>query len=130
MTRLFLITLLLLSNSPAYAEWVKIDSSESKGGYSVFVDPDTIRRKGEMVKLWYLLDYNTIQTVLQGSFLSGRAQAVIDCAEERIRLLASTNFSGNMGSGYIIYNNIDESKWGPVAPRSIAEALWEVACKK
>ncbi len=43
-----LITLLLLSNGPAYAEWVAIGSSESLGGYTVYVDPDTIRRNGDL----------------------------------------------------------------------------------
>ena len=31
MTRLFLITLLLLSSGPAYAEWVKVSESDDAG---------------------------------------------------------------------------------------------------
>ena len=47
MTRLFLITLLVLSSGSAYAEWVRIGYSESLGGYTAYVDPDTIRRSDE-----------------------------------------------------------------------------------
>jgi membrane associated rhomboid family serine protease len=32
-----LITLLVLNNGPAYAEWVAIGYSESLGGYTVYV---------------------------------------------------------------------------------------------
>jgi len=78
-----LITLLELSSGPAYAEWVAIGYSESLGGYTVYVDPDTIRRKGDLVKVWALTDYTTIQTVADNSFLSSKAQNEFDCAEER-----------------------------------------------
>ena len=53
-------TLLVLNIGPAYAEWVAIGSSESLGGYTVYVDPDTIRRNGDLVKVWALTDYTTI----------------------------------------------------------------------
>jgi hypothetical protein len=39
-----LITLLVLSSSPAYAEWVAIGSTEVSGGSTVYVDLETIRR--------------------------------------------------------------------------------------
>ena len=40
-----LITLLLLSNGPAYAEWMRID--KGKPGMTIYVNPDSICRKGE-----------------------------------------------------------------------------------
>jgi hypothetical protein len=45
-----LITLLLLSNKPAHSEWVSI--GDDLAGTTVYVNPDTIRRKGERVKMW------------------------------------------------------------------------------
>jgi hypothetical protein len=54
-----LITLLVLNSSPAYAEWVWISFTKSEGGYDVYADPDTIRRKGDLVKMWVLYDYKT-----------------------------------------------------------------------
>ena len=56
MTRLLLITLLLLSSSPAYAEWVKIGDQDQLG-MTVYADRETIRRKGALVKIWQLLDF-------------------------------------------------------------------------
>ena len=53
MTRLLLIALLVLSSGPAYAEWVAIGSTDD--GMTAYADPDTIRRKEEMVKMWVLI---------------------------------------------------------------------------
>jgi hypothetical protein len=123
-----LITLLLLSNGPAYAEWTAIGSSESLGGYTVYVDPDTIRRNGDLVKVWALTDYTTIQTVADRSFLSSKAQNEFDCAEERQRELAVTWFSGNMGNGNGVSTNFDETTWRPVVPGSVGQGVWDFPC--
>ena len=96
MKGLLLITLVVLSSRPAYAEWVVLSPSDSAGGYSVYVDPDTIRREGEMVTMWHLADFQTRQTVNEASFLSLKMQAQYDCTYLRWRRQALTNFSGNM----------------------------------
>jgi hypothetical protein len=123
-----LIMLLMLNSVPAYAEWVKIGTSESLGGYTVYVDPNTIRRNGDLVKVWALTDYTTIQTVADLSFLSSKAQSEFDCAEERQRELAVTWFSGSMGNGNGVWTNFDETTWRPVAPGSVGQGLWDFAC--
>ena len=123
-----LITFLVLSSGPAYAEWVAIGYSESLGGYTVNVDPDTIRRNGDLVKVWVLTDYTTRQTVGDSSFLSSKAQNEFDCAEERQHELAVTWFSDNMAKGNGVWNNSDETKWRPVAPGSVGEGVWKFAC--
>ena len=44
MTRLLLITLLVLSGGQVYAEWVALDEKyQSPGLQTVYVDPTTIR---------------------------------------------------------------------------------------
>jgi hypothetical protein len=123
-----LITLLVLNTGPAYAEWMAIGSSESLGGYTVYVDPDTIHRNGDLVKLWALTDYKTIQTVADRSFLSSKAQNEFDCADESQRELAVTWFSGNMGNGNGVWTNFDETTWRTVAPGSVGQGVWDFAC--
>ena len=124
-----LITLLFLSSAPTYAEWVAVEKDYLLPGLqTVYVDPDTIRRKGDLVKVWALTDYTTIQTVADISFLSSKAQNEFDCAEELQRELAVTWFSGNMGNGNGVWNNSDETKWRPVAPGSVGQGVWKFAC--
>jgi len=96
----------------------------------MYVDPDTIRRKGDLVKMWQLYDFKTVQTVAGDSYLSSKNQSEFDCTEERSRTLAYTWFSGNMGSDKPVYSNSDEGKWSPVEPRSVCLTLWKFACGK
>jgi hypothetical protein len=96
---------------------------------TVYVDPDTIRRKGDLVKMWLLLDYKTRQTTVAGvSYLSSRSQRQFDCAEERYRMIAFSNFSGNMASGNSIGSYSGEDTWVPVAPGTVNQGLWKAAC--
>ncbi len=58
MKRLFLITLLVLSCGPVYVEWVTVGNNYLlPGRQTVYVDPDTIRREGNLVTLWQLTDF-------------------------------------------------------------------------
>jgi hypothetical protein len=124
-----LITLLLLSSGSAYAEWVSIGANNQRGR-TVYTDPDTIHLKGDVMTMWSLNDYKTIQTMGSTSYLSYKVQTEYDCAEERFRTLASTFFSGNMGSGVVVYSISNESKWLLVEPGSLGQSEWEVACDK
>ena len=124
-----LVTFLLLSSGPAYAEWVSIDTNNQRGR-TVYTDPDTIRLKGDVVTMWSLHDYKTRQTIGSISYLSYKVQTEYDCAEERIRKLASTFFSGNIGSGDVVYSVSKEGKWQRLEPGSLGQSEWEVACDK
>jgi hypothetical protein len=129
MKRLLLITLLVLNSGPVYAEWV-LTSGNDDAGLTVYVDPDTIRRNGNLAKMWQLHDYKTVQTVAGDSLLSIKRYNEYDCTEERTRLLGYTWFSGNMGSGKVVYSKNDVQQWEPVVARSINRTLWKVACGK
>jgi hypothetical protein len=124
-----LITLLVLSSGPVYAEWVLVNGDD-EAGLTVYVDPDTIGRKENLVTMLSLIDYRTIQIIAGDSLLSIQRQNEYDCAESRTRMLAFTWFSGNMGSGQVVHSDSDEDKWKPVAPDSVAEALWKIACAR
>ena len=121
------IALLVLSNRPAYAEWMEVGITDEA---MVYADPDTIQRKGDVVKMWYLHDFKTTQTVLKKSYLSSRSQDEYDCTGDRHRALASTSFSGNMGSGKVRSSYSIKGKWEPVAPGTMTQTLWKVACDK
>jgi len=124
-----LLIVLVLSSGPVYAEWV-LTSGDDVTGLKVYVDPDSIRRKGNLAKMWQLYDYKTVQTVAGDSLLSIKRYNEFDCTEERTRMLAYTWFSGNMATGKVVYSTPDEQNWEPVVPRTINRTLWKVACDK
>ena len=125
----FLITLLVLNSGPVFAEWVLIGATNQRGR-TLYADPDTIQSTGDVVKMWSLNDYKTIQTGKSASYLSYKVQSEYDCAEERIRNLATMFFSGNMGGGDVVYGHSNEAKWQPVKPGSFGQSEWEIACDK
>lgn len=129
MKRLLIFTLLMLSTGPASAEWVPVSNGDEPGK-TVYVDPATIRRNSNLVKMWQFYDYKTVQTVGGIRFLSAKEQWEFDCAEERSRVLALKEFSGNMGSGTVVYTNSQVGNWIAVTPGSIGHTVWTVACRK
>ena len=128
MARLLLMIILALSSGPAYAEWEPVNTNNS--GETMYVDRGTILRTGDMVKMWALYDFTTIQSVWNVSFMSRESQREYDCIGKRTRRITLTYFSGNMGSGTVVYSDADEHKWEPVQPHSVSEILWKVACSK
>ncbi|THJ20990.1 MAG: hypothetical protein CAF45_013345 [Nitrospira sp. CG24E] len=124
-----LILLLALSTEPVYAEW-ELASGDDSAKLTVYVDRDTIQRKGNLAKMWQLYDYKTVQTVAGDSLLSIQRHNEYDCAGERTRMLAYTWFSSNMGRGRVVYKTSEEQPWATIMPRSIDQALWKVACGK
>lgn len=129
MKRLLLFALLALSSGPAYAEWVAVGGNE-EAGVTAYADPGTIRRNGKLVKVWHLNDFKTLQIAQGNSYLSVKAQHQYDCTENCERILALTKFSGNMGSGKVVYKDSYERKWKPVETGSVSHDLGKLACSK
>lgn len=125
----FLFMLLMLSSQSVYAEWILV-SGDDEAGLKVYVDPATLRRNGNLAKMWQLYDYKTVQTVAGDSLLSMKRFNEYDCTEERTRMLGYTWFSGNMGNGNVVYSTTEHQPWEPVVPRTINRTLWKVACDK
>ena len=127
MKKSLLITLLLLSCVPAYAEWMPVYEIRQLAT-TIFVDPQTILKEGDRVKISVLYDSKSAQFGRGGPLLSTQARSEFDCSQVRSRVLALTDFSGNEGSGKIVYSNSAEQKWEPVVPGSVSQTLWRVAC--
>jgi hypothetical protein len=126
-----LITFLVLSTVPAYAGWVAVEKDYLLPGLqTVYVDPDTIRRDGNLVTMWQLIDFKWGQGNGRGAhrFLSTESHKQFNCAEKRIRFLAFTEFSRRMGTGISADGYVDTGNWLAVEPESINQALWEMVC--
>lgn len=126
---LLMLPLILLSSGPAHAEWMPVYEINQLAT-TVSVDPDTIHRKGDLVELWVLYDSKLTQAGLGGPLRSTKAQAEFNCEAGISRIRAVTDFSGNEGSGKVVYSNSDEQKWEPVVPGGLGLTLWKVACNR
>ena len=129
-----LITLLLLSSGPAYGEWVAIEKNNPLPELqTVYVDPGLIRREGNLATIWLLIDFDKGIGPLGHAphkFFSTKTHKQFDCVDKRLRWLAYTEFSRNMGTGSAANGDVDKDNWLPVEPVGIDQVLWEVACGK
>ena len=83
--RIVLIAWLILVATPAWAEWVKVSESDGLTGY---VDPATIRKNGNLRRVWEIQDLKARGTKF--GELSRRVLNEYDCKEERMRTLSAT----------------------------------------
>ena len=132
MKRLLLGLTLLVTATAASAEWTPVGAANVGGDDQliIYIDRATIRRNGNLVKMWDLKDFKTVQTVAGDSYLSQKIQSEYDCKEEKSQFLAFTWFAGKMGGGKVVYSDNDPGKWVPIYPGSNGEILWKIACGK
>ncbi len=127
MRKVILMMLLAVASNSAMAEWVNVGSNENA---TIYVDPANIQRAGNMATMWHLTDFKTANKDMGDSYLSTKDQNEYDCKEVKSRRRASSQHSGNMGSGKVVYSDSYTTKWKPVPPDSGAEILWKFACVK
>ena len=130
MKKLLLTLLLAVVSSSAIAEWVEV----AKGGeetetITAYADPDTIRKTGNRVKMWVLVDYKKDEE--ESGILSARLKEEYDCKEKKQRILFMAFYSGHMGKDETVeILSGAEGSWQQPLVGGLAEALLEFACGK
>ena len=128
MRKAILMMLLAVMSNSAMAKWIEVGSKQDE--VSTFVDPATISRAGNMVKLWTLTDRKIPRTIAGVTHLSMKLQEEYDCKEKRSRGLAVSYHAKNMGQGKVVYSDSVINEWEPVGHGSAGEILWKFACEK
>jgi len=136
----------VMSRGPADTKWVAVEKDYlSPQIQTVYIDPDTVSREGNLVTVSQLIDYKWMQgtgavinpyafgrlyryQLAPHGFFSTTTRKQFDCANKHVRLLAFTEFSHHMGTGRRNNGYVDQETWLPVEPESVNHALWELAC--
>jgi len=127
MREAILAILLAVASSSAAAEWVEVDSDET---LTFYINPTTIRRDGNLVRMWELLEYKTARMRDKVKYMSSKAESEYDCKAEQLRTLSLSLHSGNMAGGGAVYSTDDPDNWRPVPRGGGIEVLWKIACGK
>ena len=128
MKKITLILLLMVSTN-VFAEWTKANTNKA-AGLTTYVDLQSIRKKGNKVKMWELWDFKTIQKSPIGeSFLSSANHKEYDCEEETSKTLNYTWYSGNMGKGDSVYSsgNLNREPES-IIPETLDDTSFKAAC--
>jgi hypothetical protein len=125
-----LVLLLLMVSTSVFAEWSKLGGSSDKES-TVYVDYGTIKKKGNKVKMWSLIDYKTVHEVAGKKYLSVMGRNEYDCEEETSRLLDFHYHSGNMRQGESVLSDTNlKEEATSIVPESIDETFFKIACDK
>jgi hypothetical protein len=130
MKKLLLIFTLLFStlmfSIPSYAEWTKVD--ESISGISYYLDFDRIRKHGEYVYYWELVDY--LKPTKYGK-LSGKTYYQGDCKLFRDKGLSFSFYKEPMGRGTpATSSNVPAKDWYYPPPNSVSETTLKRVCSQ
>jgi hypothetical protein len=123
MIKLLALLLALLSSS-ANADWIIID--ESSIGNKFYVDLDSKKTNGNIVKFWQFNDYSEKNF---GDGKSGRYLNEYDCKNEMSRLLYVTVFSGHNLTGYTLVDKQSPKQfWEPIPPNTTEYKIFKAVC--
>lgn len=123
---IFLI-LLAMASGAAAAEWSKV--TELEGG-SVYADPASIRRDGDVVRMRSLYDLKAaiVSKANEKPYASQNLQGEYDCRKAQWRPLDFSWHSKHMGEGRMVEHLSDTFRWEPVPAGTGVEMLWRLAC--
>lgn len=112
--------------------WANTGSATGNKEFNIYTDATTIRRDGNIARMWVLYDFHTAQVSPfdKKPYLSAKSQQEFDCKGEGVRVIHYSWHSGKMGTGAVVYVSNRVLEWVPTAPGSIIESNWKVSCQK
>lgn len=124
MKNLFLVCLMMLTGS-AWAEWVRHSIGEDSIIH--YFDPATIRKDGNMRRVWELQDLRE-----RGKFgeMSRRMRFEYDCKQERYKSLGFSFHTEPMAGGTVLLSDGERNEWKAIPPDTTAETIFNILCSK
>jgi hypothetical protein len=116
--RAMVTALLMLAAASASAEWAKVAGS---GDSVYYVDPASITRSGNFLRVWAIEDYAKQEP---NGTRSRRLLFEIDCAGERLRRVAASEHAEPMAAGKTLNASDSTSDWIYVAPITGTNIPW------
>jgi hypothetical protein len=115
----------------AAAKWEQVGSHTAYGGMDIYSDSVTMRRSGDLVKLWEMFNFKTPQVIGGQRVLSVQSHYEYDCKGARRRMLSTVGFSGSMGKTVVVDTaGSAPEPWESVAPGTYQGELRKIACAK
>jgi hypothetical protein len=117
----------MLVTQPVCAEWERISSPSE---FALYIDQDSVKSSDAGRRARFLRDYKKAQTAPDGrNYRSTIGYEEIDCAGNRIRTLAVTFKTDQMGRGEDIYSyEGPPDRWYYTPPNSIAGSQTAATC--
>lgn len=125
MRNAILALVIFAASGTACAQWVMVTEGES--GNKLYVDPNTIKKRGDLRRYWQLYD---LAKADKNGNLSYRSVIETDCKEERMRVLEEDIFRGPMASGEISGSSWSPTEWRYIAPGTTGVVITKFVCSQ
>jgi hypothetical protein len=113
-------------STAALAGWMRIKGDPS---LTVMADAGSIRRSGDIVSMWSLINYVKPRKTDDGKeFLSSQQYFEYDCADKLSRRVEFNRYADLSGLGQLVYSNKTPGNWSSVASGSVGGELLRFAC--
>lgn len=125
MKRLLLSLAIATLSAGAAAQWTPVMVDEM---VITYIDRNTQRGKGGLVRMWWLMDYQLVQITHEKGYFSRLHQSEFDCKNQRQRMLSVALLSERMGHGQTVFEDPVPRRWEVVRDGSFQDALFDIAC--
>jgi hypothetical protein len=129
MKRIILSLMVVLFSSSVAAEWTLV-RNDGEQDVEIFVNKESIKKDGNLVTIWTLIDYKSPRSVGGKKQLSTKSLDEYDCQNEQYRTLNLYWYSDNKGEGKIVYSELVPGRMQPIIPNSVFERVWKITCGK
>lgn len=121
------LALLLMSALPAQAEWKRVANGDRAEFY---IDPATVRIKGEQREVWSVINYHNPQQLQTGRvFRSMRSLLQLECSTRYARGIHGAFYSGDMLRGEKITEMGALPPWEPVKAGTPMREILDLVCR-
>ena len=77
---------------------------DSKTNHNSYVDKNSIKKTGEVVSMWVVVNFNQSISDKKGKINSSKVKLLIDCSKGKFKITELYTYSEDMGKGTLITN--------------------------
>lgn len=117
------ILAILLTITPAKAEWLLLDT---KNNYSAYLRLASITTNKNIINAWIMYDEESNQSLTHGSTLE---EYQVNCSELKMKTVQTFIYSGKGGAGKLIETYTSNyNEWYFPISKTIDEAIYKYLC--
>jgi hypothetical protein len=103
---------------------------DSKTNDNFYVDKNNIKKTGEGVFAWGIMNFNKPTNDKKGKIKSAKFKFLIDCSKGKFKLLEAYAYSEDMGKGTLINNEkVPEDDWEVIYSNTPGLDIFKYVCK-
>ena len=124
----FVLTMLILIASPAWAGWTLVAISNGTPPDKYFLDFETLRKEGNEIRIWQLINLPPNDKYGWGSI---RSRNLYDCKNDTVQVLSKRIFAESFAEGKEVTTALNSpSPKSDIAPDTIGWIVLKEVCKR